>query len=360
MAISLEDIQGAQQASQQATAKATELQAGGFTIGDQLKQRVEEAYDYNRDITSKLDTASSDYLSAPATGREKYQDIFNPFQREALVSQYVGNQSLPMLMYSDILGHRQGRIGDLVGAGTNAYNAETARALGLAGQAGTDLTNLMDLYKLQQERADAERQYQLDLMKASSSGSSVFDLFKDILPFANATKLNEGEFEKLNNATTTLESIGRLENYMMSDKDSFKRASRSGAFGNLARLTDPTSRTIRSDIVNLQDLLARSRSGAALNENELKLYNQFIAGDPLSVVFGYQEGPEAALRILKGIAEKDMRYYGQREQSYNYFNDIINQGLGVPQYQVPTYGNNISGTGGTSTRPSLDSYEESY
>ena len=61
----------------------------------------------------------------------------------------------------------------------------------------------------------------------------------------------------------------------------------------------PESQSLRADILNLRDVLARSRSGAALNATEEKLYQDFIQGDPFSALQGYSEGPSRALQMLE-------------------------------------------------------------
>jgi hypothetical protein len=111
------------------TARASAQTAGalasqGATIGDVLKQKVLDVYANNQDIIGKLDTATADYTSAPGVAREKYQNIFNPFQRESLVSQYTANKQIPMLSMASMYGQRMGRVSDLIGAGTNAFNAQ--------------------------------------------------------------------------------------------------------------------------------------------------------------------------------------------------------------------------------------------
>lgn len=95
-------------------------------IADVLRQKIIEAYNSNQDITIPLDKATTTYLGAPQAAREKYQDIFNPFQRENLVSQYQGNAALPMLSLSNIFGSRVGSQADTINAGASAYGGIVA------------------------------------------------------------------------------------------------------------------------------------------------------------------------------------------------------------------------------------------
>jgi len=127
------NIQESRESASQLASEAGEFASQAPKIGEQLRQKSLAALNYNQDIVGPLDEASSAYFSAPQVGREKFQDIFNPFEREKLVSQYVGNQAIPMLGYSSILGQRMGTQQDFIGAGTGAYTAE-ANAKAVAAQ----------------------------------------------------------------------------------------------------------------------------------------------------------------------------------------------------------------------------------
>src|SRR4030042_4151644 len=108
MAVSLEDISAARTTSQNAATTAGQAGSEQYRVEDVLRQKIIDAYKAQEDIVKPLDIATQSYLGAPQAGREKYQNIFNPFQRENLVSQYIGNQALPMLSLSSILGQRFG------------------------------------------------------------------------------------------------------------------------------------------------------------------------------------------------------------------------------------------------------------
>lgn len=122
------------------------LGAGGVGIEDRLRKAATEAYNSNQDIVGPLDTATKDYVGAPQVAREKYQDVFNPFSREKLVGQYVGNQALPMLSLSNILGQRMGGIGDIIQGGVNAYGATSTNATNEAQLARQNYQDLFNEY----------------------------------------------------------------------------------------------------------------------------------------------------------------------------------------------------------------------
>jgi len=141
-----ESVTGARERASQLSGVAGEYKAGEISVIDALRAKVTEAYSANQDIIQNLEKAIGEYLPSPQVGREKYQNIFNPFQRESLVSKYTASKAIPMLTGSALLGQRLGRIEDLVGAGTRAFGAESTRAQNQATLAQNQYTNLLAEY----------------------------------------------------------------------------------------------------------------------------------------------------------------------------------------------------------------------
>ena len=147
------EITTAGQQARTAATRAGEMAVGELTVGDVLRKKIAEVYQDSQDIVKPLDVATQGYVSAPSVAREKYQDIFNPFSREKLVSQYTGTQALPMLSLSSILGQRLGRIEDVIGAGTRAYSAQSLAAQQAAQQQQGLYTDLLSQYGTEQDLA---------------------------------------------------------------------------------------------------------------------------------------------------------------------------------------------------------------
>jgi len=318
----LNEVQQARKVATESASKASAATSAGYSIPDELKNKLNEAYEYNADLVEPLDKATSSYLSSPNVAREKYQDIFNPFTREKLVSQYTQTEALPMLTLSNILGQRRGSIADSINAGTNAYNSYTS---GLTNTANLNRNLYQDL--LNEYDSETTRNYnnqKLALEQSKSSGSSIDDLLK----YYNAFSLNQGQQDTLSNWSAASNSINRIQNVLKNDPDLFKTAAAQGIAG-LGRLFNSDARSLKPDLSNLVDVLSRSRSGAALNKDEQKLYADFVQGDPLSTLMGYTEGPGKALEILKEIADKNTSVYGSREDASNQLFNVITGGLGV-------------------------------
>jgi hypothetical protein len=168
------EITSALTKAQGSSSSASAFGAAGGTVGDILKQKANEAFNDNQDIIKGLDTASANYFSAPATAREQYQNVWNPFEREKLASQYTQNQAIPMLSYGSVLGQRMGRIDDIIGSGTRAYDAETARRQAEAENAWNYYQSLVDEWKLEEDK----RRYEQDRTDSLSGGG---DLLSSLL-----------------------------------------------------------------------------------------------------------------------------------------------------------------------------------
>lgn len=317
-----QDVTQARTTAQQAASQAADLTGGAYNVESILKQRLDEAYDSHQDIVGPLDEATATYLSSPQVAREKYQDIFNPFSREKLVSQYVGQESIPMLSLSNILGSRKGSIADTIKAGTGAYQAQATTAQGQADLQRQIYQDLLGEFQFGEEQATARAK-----ASASAAGAGTGDLLK----YFNAFKLNQGESETLKMWSAAQNSIDRIAYAIKNDPDIFKKAARNDLLSGAVRVGNPKAQALKSDITFLWDTLAREKSGAALNADEQELYRRFVSGESLNTLLGETAGPERGLAILRGIAEKNTQFYGQRDQTTQaLFQEITGSGgLGI-------------------------------
>lgn len=165
-----DEVTNARQRAADLVGTAGQYSAAEPTISDLLREKVMRAYADNADIVSKLDESTTNYISAPSQAREQYQDIFNPFQREALVSRYTSNAALPMLSLSNIYGNRMGRIDDTIGAGTRAFQAAVQQKALVAQQAQQEYESVLNEYRVLEDlrarqRAEQFQQTQFDYQK---------------------------------------------------------------------------------------------------------------------------------------------------------------------------------------------------
>src|SRR3990167_7032778 len=150
----LQDISSAQTGARNAELESGLAGSESYKVEDVLRQKIIDAYGANQDIVKPLDVATQTYLGSPQAGREKYEPIFNPFQRENLVSQYIGTEALPMLSLSSILGQRFGRIEDTIGAGTRAFQSKVAADQSRAQTTRQSYQDLLGEYEMQQPKYD--------------------------------------------------------------------------------------------------------------------------------------------------------------------------------------------------------------
>lgn len=174
-------ITQARESAQALGKSAAEYVSQQPTIERSLKEAVQRAYDYSSDIIGPLDEKIQSYYQAPKVAREKYLTpdspsyVSNPFTAERLVSEYTGQEALPVLSLSSILGQRFGRYQDLIGSGVDAFNAELAARQADYEMARQGYSDLLSEYQILENLKEQQRQYELDrraleLREAGSGG----------------------------------------------------------------------------------------------------------------------------------------------------------------------------------------------
>jgi len=167
-----------------------------------LRDAINEKLDYNKDLITQKNKAMEDYFAAPAESRQKYSDIWNPTQREALVSRSTAQAYTPYANLQDILATRQGGINDLIsGAGANA-RADLATANDSASLLRQQYQDLLG-------EADKKTQLALDVYKTNKSGSGgsemagLGDIFAKMLGLGGETTPDNSPKEPQPTSTPT-------------------------------------------------------------------------------------------------------------------------------------------------------------
>jgi hypothetical protein len=146
---------------------ASDFASSSFTIPDELKKVVQEALDYNKDVVGMRSKAFTDYQKAPAeantrfgvqtfgtgpqAGQANENYIFNPFERNSTIQEFVGNQEIPFMTANKLLGLREGSIADTVDAGTRAFGAQATAAQNKATLAQNKYKDLLDEFKMTED-----------------------------------------------------------------------------------------------------------------------------------------------------------------------------------------------------------------
>lgn len=309
------------------------------SVEAELKDKLNEAYNYNQDIVKPLDEATSSYLTAPQDARVKFENIFNPFQREQLVSQYTQNQAKPMLSLASILGQRQGSLADTVTAGGNVYNQY---AQNLQNQAILD----RQIYQDMLNEFQSDRNYQLDLEKIAMDKTKAdqdngID-FSKILQIANFGKPSATQSTEALKASEALSAIKVLTD---ADKDDLRKAAQianGGFFGAIASI-GANSKVMEASraMDTLRNILRLQFTGAGFSPTELSTYSRLTGSDPYQAFINPTYSAEAAADLTK------------------YFQPIVEAGQNPYQYLMDYMVPRNTGNMGFE-RPSLESFEESY
>jgi hypothetical protein len=312
------DLTAAAGAVDTANATASQYQTAAANLPSQLTSAINEKLDYNKDLITTKNQSMVDYFNAPSAARLEYQDIFNPFQREALVQTATNNSYLTYKNNQDILNARTGSIQDIISKATGAFNSQVKSAENAAASAKDKLAYLLQMAGLKSDVAYKKAQLAIDKYKADKTGSgdSTLDMLKWL---ATQFKASPGQEDKANNAQVGLDSISRIKQIMASDPSALSDSKNPlKAFG----LLNPNARELKKELSNVTDLLTRARTGAALNQEEEKFYNSFIA-NPLEAVLGWNNGTEAALGVMQSIFNKAVN------QVKNPYMDIIEKAYGM-------------------------------
>ena len=108
------------------------LQVGAGSLPSKLKEALNTKLNNNKDIINQQSETMQGYFNSGAQAREKYQDVFNPFEKAKLVQQDRSMALRPYDTLSGVLENRMGTVADTVTAGVQGWqglvNAATTKA----------------------------------------------------------------------------------------------------------------------------------------------------------------------------------------------------------------------------------------
>jgi len=318
------NINTAQQQYETAANQAATYQSASALLPAKLKEAIQSKLDYNKDLIEQKNKAMSEYFMAPSKARETYAGIWNPFQREALVAKERAMAYQPYANLQDIQTQRMGSIADIISAGTGAFNAATSASQSAAQIARQKYEDLVGNAKWEYEQTH-------------KGGSSSDDALKFTQWMAGQYKPTAGQEQAANNATSGLASIQKIKEVIAKNPNALRNA-KLGILG----IWDPEARVVNKELKNVTDILTRARTGAALNADEQKFYNSYIA-NPLEAILGYQEGTNTSLDNMESIFTR------QINDAKNPYMDILNNYY-QQQYGVSTQGTSGSTGGVTETK----------
>jgi len=155
-------------------------------LEQKLKQALQEKLDYNKDIIDQQSKAQADYFAAPAQARAQYQDITNPFDREALVAKAVANAYSPYAALSSILQNRQGSVSDIINSGVGAFNSAATAEQNDATQAQNALQQALQMAGIY--AGNAQWQYEVTHPSGGGVGSAAYNQAQEKAAQQDASK----------------------------------------------------------------------------------------------------------------------------------------------------------------------------
>jgi hypothetical protein len=175
----------------QASTDLANLQAGAGSLPSKLKEALNTKLNNNKDIINQQADTMGAYFNAGPQAREKYQGVFNPFQKAALVQNERTMALRPYDVLSGVLENRMGTVNDLVQSGIqgwqgllNAAGTKADTAKSLLSNAMSSYMNAAGLQRFDDNMAMQKDQFDRSLNQKASSGSggggigSITDIMK--------------------------------------------------------------------------------------------------------------------------------------------------------------------------------------
>lgn len=181
-------VEQARQQSQSAQQSATEFESKGYTLADQLRQAIGAKFG-ETGIPQATATARANYMAAPAqirsdiAGQVRGGTIFSPSQQQALMASKMGSALVPLSAANIIQSAGYGTLEDMIGAGTRAWQAQTAQKQGAAQLAQTNYANILNELTTRANIKEPEQGYTVNIpgigpMKLSSSQALEYAMSK--------------------------------------------------------------------------------------------------------------------------------------------------------------------------------------
>lgn len=148
---------GEKQDVQTASQNLADLQTGAGSLPNKLKEALNEKLNYNKDIINQQSDVMQQYFAAPSAARAKYQDVWNPFEREKLVAQERTMALKPYDTLTGVLDQRMGDVADITTAGVQGWQGMVDAASTQLNAATTRLGTALQAYQIaggQQSAAD--------------------------------------------------------------------------------------------------------------------------------------------------------------------------------------------------------------
>lgn len=324
----LTDIKSATAPAQQeydaATQKLAETKEGQSTVAFKLKEALNKKLNYNQDLILQQNQAMKDYFVAPATAREKYQNVFNPFTKEKLVAESTGQALQEYSNVGDLLTQRMGQVSDVVGEGVAGYQGVVGAAQTLADAASSKYQNAFREYQQaaqMQQEADAQAFREKQLQQS-------YDLA--MLPYEQMTAYQRAQLAQ--SGSSGLGVSAGLQNNIVADikgrmtpKDLFAKYGDSVDFSTLTTLYNQNSPWGPAK-ESMQDLRTMYDSLGGANAAAVNSYvDRIVAGDMnISNVPPAERNAVVTAMANKPITDEQKQTINSIKTQLGQFKELIN------------------------------------
>lgn len=276
-------VQESRQQSEQASRTAQDFASEATTIPTQLKQILSDVTTQNKPLIEGRSEAFSNMLSAPERAEAKFGDegsedfVFNPFQREGVESQFVGNERIPFNTQNTLIGQAIGGGERIIDAATRSFQAKAQAAKGAADLARQSYQDTLNEYVKGQELALARSKakstslYPVNIPgfgKVNLNAGQLLDFYEKNnagLEVSNNDKKKFGEMRALisdmKGINSGIKNVGILRSGV---------TSQTGPLAKFFGFLSPDNQPLRTSIDDFRSGILHGRYGGALTDNEIK------------------------------------------------------------------------------------------
>jgi len=305
----LKKIEGLRKSQSEATKAYGSLTSSAQTFGDEVmaKVRAARAERGTSMLASGMGEASSQLATEPAKIRARTADV-NPMSVDAITAQQRGQTLGTLATLGQLEAEQTGSMQDIIGAETNKILAQATAKKAESEAAAQEAQSVIEALQMKQtQQAQAFDQW---YKQQQLTGAGAGEEESNLKYLASQYKPTGGQEELANKAIIGVGLIKDVRGIIKDNPDALREAAGFWSFLN------PQSRALKKNLEFISDTITRIQTGAALNEDEQKFYNNFLS-NPTEAILGYTAGAEKSMDILEKVFNLAI------EQTKNPYLDIL-------------------------------------
>lgn len=203
-------VQSSREKAQSSSDVAGQFAQASLTIPDQLNSVINDAIKQNQGIFDIRSTALSNFLSSPEraeakfgvdkfstgdqAGQENPNYIFNPFERNKAISEFISTEQIPFTTANSLAGQVVGSGEKIIDAGTRSFQAHQAAAQAAAQSSRQVYEDTLNEFlqgnnvRMGNEQLALQKE-QLSLQKSQAEAGNKFDPYDQNAELNNAVAI---------------------------------------------------------------------------------------------------------------------------------------------------------------------------